>query len=1365
MSEDASAVGAAGRTERVRLRERFHEAADAYTDQDWEWLAAVASERGIGSSFIDAWPFSAKRVNTWLAEGFLIRRGTTRPIRLSLGLEEPALEVHRELRQIVLRRAHQKELLASAVQRSGTLLGSRSEGSRALRLQLGTWVLRPGSKAKDTTLANELYESVVTPFSSDWFLGVWGSKAGAVALQILDDALIHLRECDGLLEWARETEEEGSLEGGEPMCELLSDHVLHRSFTREKDPLRERLSTARRMQLDAVTQFQNGHVELSRQLAVESFGFGTKRPQPSAWSPLLALILHSSEAENDSELARTWLSSRGTAQATKDANRAFRVLLAHEQGTESVRKRINPHQLPSTASAWETLILGLTVYRFVSHEITRRGWAQLLEKKGQVWLTHGYLWMSRQALVLAKQLAPENEPAGALSPRPGDLCDLYRVREEWEERLSQLARLDFNLAAPELPLRVQWFVEPATGSLARPNLQRYELGKGWSAGERLPCSALYSHRKELPIEDRRVLDAISDATSRDGDDGNEFPHAAAIEALIHHPRVLNGTVGGLEVSVVSGTCAIETEDLPDSLRISVVPPGLGPGLNLLREGDERIVVIDVSPAMYQVVQAVPRELTVPQRDAPQALKVLAQLGAGIAIKSPHLDAESFLPADSQPSLRISALAGAWLIECGVRPFTGGGRFFPPGKGPIAITSIVSGRKVRTERNLQKEKQLSAGLIASCPALRDQELDETTPENFWSVGKDEILPLLSELRSSPIACHLEWPEGNAQTLRSSLNSGALQASLKAKKGWYLLRGSIAIDEVTSVALAELVEMPTVLRGRFVQLPSGEFLEVESKVRRVLGALAGLKAKKGDPSALPVDPARLVALREFLDEGAMELDEASQAALKRWDQISESTPAVPTELKADLRDYQLEGFQWLKRLSHLGLGACLADDMGLGKTLQIIAYLLSEGGGKKHLVVAPTSVCTNWVREIRRFAPSLQAVELHGPQRTAQLERLQACQDSERSQVFITSYGLLHSDSEDLASVPWHTVILDEAQYIKNAKSYRAQAAYALPARMKIAATGTPIENHLGDVWSLFRFLNPALLGGWSQFQTHFVKPVQRDDDHEAKLHLRELIRPYLLRRTKAQVLTELPPLTTNRKEILLSDEESMRYASLRREIHDKLFTRAGKENNKLEILAEISRLRRFCCHPKLVFPDAPSDSRKLDALVDLVGELKENGHQALIFSQYVDFLELARERISETGVSYEYLDGSTRKAERQRSIDRFQQEGTPLFLISLKAGGLGLNLTAADYVIHLDPWWNPAVKSQATDRAHRFGQERPVTVYEFVTKDTIEEEILQLHKNKGQLADTLLDKGEMAGKVSFDELRRWLRDSGGSRAET
>jgi SNF2 family DNA or RNA helicase len=308
-----------------------------------------------------------------------------------------------------------------------------------------------------------------------------------------------------------------------------------------------------------------------------------------------------------------------------------------------------------------------------------------------------------------------------------------------------------------------------------------------------------------------------------------------------------------------------------------------------------------------------------------------------------------------------------------------------------------------------------------------------------------------------------------------------------------------------------------------------------------------------------------------------------------------------------------------------------------------------------------------------------------------------------------------------------------------------------------ASGTPVENHLGELWNLFRFINPGLLGSRERFTDKFSTPIERGDK-PARQHLKKLIQPFILRRTKTQVLTELPPRTEITLQVELSDEERHLYEALRQEAMDKIASLSAEEGQSLKVLAEITKLRRFCCHPQLVLKNSTISGSKLAVFEETIDELLDNRHKALVFSQFVDHLAIVRESLDKKGIRYQYLDGSTPATERKKRVDAFQAGDGDVFLISLKAGGTGLNLTAADYVIHLDPWWNPAVEDQASDRAHRMGQQRPVTIYRLVTQNTIEEKIIALHAEKRDLADSLLDEGDVAARLDTAALLRLLKEN-------
>jgi SNF2 family DNA or RNA helicase len=454
----------------------------------------------------------------------------------------------------------------------------------------------------------------------------------------------------------------------------------------------------------------------------------------------------------------------------------------------------------------------------------------------------------------------------------------------------------------------------------------------------------------------------------------------------------------------------------------------------------------------------------------------------------------------------------------------------------------------------------------------------------------------------------------------------------------------------------------------------------------------------------------------------------------------TTKKPRALKATLRPYQEAGLSWLKFIHDIGSGGVLADDMGLGKTVQTIALLLAVKQEEKKvraLIVAPTSVVINWQRELSRFSPTLDVALWHGADRKEQIDAVKS------AEVVITSYALLRRDEEFLSQLDLTYAILDEAQHIKNPLSATAAAAKRLRSKRRLALTGTPIENRLSEIWSIFDFVSPGLLGSLDKFESRFSRPIDAGDYKTAQ-RLRATIHPFILRRTKQEVAKDLPEKIETDQVCDLTGDQRAIYTQIAREVRAQVLgevERVGIAKSQLQILAGLTRLRQAACDPRLLglprdFTD--EDSGKLVALRELVSNAIEGGHKVLVFSQFVMMLKLIEKAMKEDGVPYEYLDGSTK--DRLERVDRFQGDPTvPVFLISLKAGGTGLNLTAADTVIHFDPWWNPAVEQQATDRAHRIGQTKVVTAYRLVAAGTIEEKILQLKQKKRELVASVLSE--------------------------
>jgi non-specific serine/threonine protein kinase len=450
----------------------------------------------------------------------------------------------------------------------------------------------------------------------------------------------------------------------------------------------------------------------------------------------------------------------------------------------------------------------------------------------------------------------------------------------------------------------------------------------------------------------------------------------------------------------------------------------------------------------------------------------------------------------------------------------------------------------------------------------------------------------------------------------------------------------------------------------------------------------------------------------------------------------TCSLPVGLNASLRPYQAAGYEWFYFLKKYGFGGCLADDMGLGKTLQTIALLLKEkelGEGQTSIVILPTSLLVNWQREIQKFAPSLQTLIYHGAGRARYVDIMNM------ADVVLTTYGTIIRDLEIIKNKRFHYVILDEAQAIKNPASQISRALRQVKGMYRLAISGTPIENNLSEVWSLFTFINPGILGTFAHFSQNFIKPIEKEMNESSAEVLRKLLFPYILRRTKQQVAKDLPPKNEMVMYVDMLERQKMMYEITRETYKGKIihsFENEPVESTRFQILEGMLRLRQICSHPRLVDPSFSGDSGKFQMVDQYIFDIVSEGHRVLVFSQFVKVLEMMRERIALKGIVSEMLTGSTR--DRQAVVDRFQSDkGAPVFFISLKAGGTGLNLTAADYVIHLDPWWNPSAENQASDRAYRIGQTKPVFVYKIITKDSIEERVLMMQERKKQLMQSII----------------------------
>ena len=950
------------------------------------------------------------------------------------------------------------------------------------------------------------------------------------------------------------------------------------------------------------------------------------------------------------------------------------------------------------------------------------------------------------------------------------------ARKPWELLFAEIDRcVDLSgkgrlFDAPPPPVvRMAWRIEVTERTItATPVEQTYNAAKDkWSKGRRIAWERYVRERSlwATPADEKiAVLACHAYIPYREPELIDVLPH------LVGHPHVLLVLPGLADRhgKVCRGQASLKVLHTPEGLHLVPLLSDhpVDEFLAVMQIRNQWLVgclesrsELHIAPLSARAVQLFSvfstMNTTIPHADAATLLARLPTIERELPVHLPDQMLADAAPADSRIRVQLSPLSPAGLsvllrVQPGVADC-----FFPPGEGAPTSTTMKDGRPARVIRNLAEEAAQASQLV------QNSALASRVPSGpwKWSVLDDEAaLDLVSFLQVQPAeAVVVEWANGSrpAISVLGELTPNALKVQIKDRRDWFGLEGTFELGDQKF----PLVNLLSALRSgsRYVQMGEGQFALIAQEFRDRLTRLGDVLHKSR--STLDFDLTAAPVVAEFLDD-AIDLRAAQtwKKTLKRLDEVAQLDPHPPMSLTAELRDYQLEGYCWLRRLAAWGVGGCLADDMGLGKTVQALAVLIDRMEKGPALVVAPVSVGFNWVRESERFAPTLRPILYRDTDRGEFLDTLG------NGDVVVTSYGLVLRDAEKLKKIKWGTLILDEAQFIKNSQTKTAQVVRDLQADWRLALTGTPVENHLGELWSIFRAVAPGLFGSWERFRERFAEPIERRKDAGRRHALAGVIRPFVLRRTKSEVLTELP----QRTEVLLTAELSPAERKLYEDARLWAVTHLTQiaddtEDNRFQVLAALTRLRQMACHPRLIDPAWTASSAKLDLFLETVEELRDGRHRALVFSQFTQHLALVRAALDERQVPYQYLDGATTAKQRQQRVDAFQHGAGDLFLISLKAGGTGLNLTAADYVIHLDPWWNPAVEDQATDRAHRIGQTRPVTVYRLVAKDTIEEQILALHAEKRQLVASVLDGSDQAAKLSSHELVDLIKYGGRSPA--
>jgi superfamily II DNA or RNA helicase len=1248
-----------------------------------------------------------------------------------------------------------------------------------------------------------MFTEICRFFDREWVARLPADLRARALMEVLDDSVRTLSDPSGAFElleatWRKAPEE--VTDGGHHL--LVEQLVLRGRLDDAERVVRERTSVQAEVANAWVLALRGRWSEAleAYERALQRYvkEFGKRHPYFPDRAGIFYVVALLADGKPKSLARAIQLAAAAQRKGVSGHPTAYAVLaeaaevLSDERDTEYLSYIGCKYWLPKTDPI--TFLLGLAAAQWIGSEVAAELRAELV-KRVEAADAAGYAWLAAQGADTALA-AGSADPRGRLSALRARLVGVSLTRavtrkERWSEALDKLLEIatparpspTSDAAEPGHATRLVWVVTENPWGFSVTPREQSRTKNAWSKGRPVALKRLATESAAMDFltkSDRAACAAIEEHVEtryygRYRNVSYTIDESAALRALQGAPNVfaeVDGELVPLEIRERQAKIKVERAARGGGFRVCLdpMPTYEGQTTVLVRAGPSTVDIVALGDEHREIAKVLGKKgLDLPATAEARLREVLtalsrfvpsdADLGAGAASPSGAQSPGELVVADASPTFLVRALGEGVSVQAIVRPLGLGGPAFPPGSGGATAFAEIEGKRLRAERDLAEERRRLSAVLTSCPTLASALSSES---GYTLRDRDAALSALLELRAAE--ARLEWPDGGEIEVTDEIALGALAISLRAAGGVLEADGALQVPGSRSLELSTLLGYLDASPGRFLRVGDDRFLALSREMRRRLDELRAVSEQ--GPKRLQFHPLLLPEVETLLDGARIEADDAWRAQRDRFS-ASGSEIEVPTTFRGELRPFQQDGFRWLVRLGRWGAGACLADEMGLGKTVQMLALLVSRAPEGPSLVVAPTSVLSSWAEQAARFAPTLRVRIYAGEDRARALANLGAFD------LVLTSYALLTTDIDALARVRFVVAAMDEAQAIKNADSQRAQAACRIVAQQRVVITGTPVENRLEDLWSLFRFASPGLLGTRASFDARFVRPIAQDHDQAAHERLRRIVRPFLLRRTKTSVLDELPARTEVTLRVTLAPREMALYEAIREEALRGLEAERGGPSRRMHLLAAITRLRRAACSERLVLPTEqarPSRRRaraaepeagartnaKLEALGDLLDELLPNQHKALVFSQFVDHLALVKELLDARGISYLYLDGSTPRDKRTQAIDAFQAGGADVFLISLKAGGFGLNLTAADYVIHMDPWWNPAVEDQASDRAHRLGQTRPVTIYRIIAKDTIEDRIVALHRDKRELADALLAGAESPARLGEEELLELIR---------
>lgn len=941
------------------------------------------------------------------------------------------------------------------------------------------------------------------------------------------------------------------------------------------------------------------------------------------------------------------------------------------------------------------------------------------------------------------------------------LANAYQTRKPWERLLDRLQDAVTSQPTPssdtmkaDFAPHISWEIDSAQGKeRSRITIEPRIITSARSKRGKPARLRNLSERYEdlFSDTDRRVMTHLrADSVGQYYSAPRLFTlDTLALLELVGHPHVQDSS--GQPLRVERGAVELRVQQLNEGMRIQVVPERITSGSPIAWERPEagRMVIFYRAPVLGAALDLLGKtDLIIPQEGANRLTPILEALAKHCRITTDGalMLGESHRDSDSTIYVSLRWSGSVLWLDPQVLPLGGTDLCCFPGHGDLQVTRSLNDTLVTATRDLNLETRNLDALLVACPRLRELSKSDFERGEICAIGKlEDALEVMTELVQAD--AQISWESQQRLSAPSAVDDSRFKIRLGKAKDWFQADVHYDADEDKVLGLRELIAA-RIGDSRFVRVDKDKIIALSQSMKRKLDRLAsmGEATQGGVKCALSSLPVLNGIVRDFKHQ---ELDKESSGQLKELHRALAYKPTPPKALNATLRPYQEDGYVWMSRLAKARLGACLADDMGLGKTVQTLALLCKRQNQGPALVVAPSSVVQNWLDETHRFAPKLKVKELSKLRHEFDPSAIGA------KDVVVASYGIMTKEIALLEQVHFASLVFDEAHALKNWRTRRTQAASRIKSDFRLGLTGTPVENHVGEIWSLFQVLVPGLLGTKRAFEQRFSSPLASYlPDIRA---LKAFLEPFILRRTKSQVLRELPELNESVLKVVPNAKELAFYRALQEKALEAVAQAqaCAKPEMRLKVLAEMTRLRQTAVDPRLVDDLLGPEGEKIALLVRKLLAIRKEGHRALVFTQFLGSLGLIKDALARAGVEFFELSGSTAPKARAKRIAAFQAGKRDVFLISLRAGGVGVNLSGADYVFHVDPWWNPAVEDQATARAHRMGQENPVQVYRLISSGTIEEKVLQLHERKRGLAEDLLTNLDKAKKLSLSQLREML----------